>query len=114
MRRRPSQLNFVAGIKFNFLGGHICSTGSTDIYELPEAHRHGRKTASEVPSMLHPTVSSYKLKNPEIDPFYLHAHIREGQNTNKFMPFNCACKVLMGFEKKICWFFLIARHTKKL
>jgi len=113
--RKPGQLHFVTGLKFDIFG--ICSSNLDLVYVfgLVEGHWPNNKTGNEVCSMIHHVIdihtASERFQNP-IENLTLHCDNCSGQNKNRYVLWYFCWRVIMGLEKSITLYFLVAGHTK--
>ena len=113
LTKQPGQLHFITGLKLDLFGISNSNESQSYIYILPEGHWPNQKTANEVLSMLHHSISEHKKKYVRKS-LKLSADNCAGQNKNRFVLFYLASRIIAGFEDSITLCFLVAGHTKNV
>lgn len=85
--RQPVRLHFVTGLKADLFAVHISNKQHCFVYCLPEGHRPGGKTASEVASVVYHNVREHHLGSRywDVRRLIIHSNNYAGQNKNRFM-----------------------------
>lgn len=103
--RKPGQLHFVNGLKFDFIGVFVSNLDTNFIHCLPEGHWPGHKSANEVTSMFRYTIQLGKQSMPG----QIIAVGRKRIDTfcDTFIGLS-----LPGLEKEITLYFMVAGRTE--